>query len=53
MVPITVAGAVYNVEMSQTLVITLYAETGSGPKNYNRGAWLNGYVTGETIEIKR
>lgn len=52
-VAMTVAGATYNVEMPYEVVISLHAETGSGTGNYNRGAWLNGYVDAETIEVDR
>lgn len=52
-VPMTIAGVTYNVEMPYEIRIALHAETGSGPKNYGRGAWLNGYVEAETIEVDR
>lgn len=52
-VPTTVAGVTYNIDMPYEIVIALHAETGSGPKNYNRGAWLNGYVEAETVEVHR
>lgn len=50
-VDVTVDGKTYTLVMPQTIVVRLHAETGSGSKNYNRGAWLNGHVTAQTIEI--
>lgn len=52
-VPVTIDGVTYTLRMPQTVVISMYAETGSSPRNYNRGAWINGWVDGETVEISR
>lgn len=52
-VPNTIAGVTYNLDWPQTVVISVYAETGSGPDNYNRGGWLNGWVDAETVEVTR
>ncbi|MEM8823064.1 MAG: hypothetical protein AAGF30_05585 [Pseudomonadota bacterium] len=47
----TIDGEQYVIPMPQTIYISMYAETGSGPGNYNRGGWINGHVTARTIEI--
>ncbi|WP_425087552.1 hypothetical protein [Stappia sp.] len=52
-VPVTVSGVVYNLKMPRTASVVLHAESGSGTGNYNRGAWINGYVEGRTIEVER
>lgn len=52
-VPVTVAGVEYKLPMPSKIVIQLHAESGSGAGSYNKGAWLNGYVSGRTIEIER
>ncbi|UEM08179.1 hypothetical protein JL101_036095 (plasmid) [Skermanella rosea] len=52
-VPTIVAGREYIIKMPRKIKIELHAETGSGPGNYNRGAWLNGYVQAETLEYDR
>jgi len=52
-VPVAVAGVEYRLEMPRTVVVELHAESGSGPGNYNRGAWLNGYLDGRTLEVER
>ena len=46
-------GGKYTVDWPSEIVIVLHAETGSGTGNYNRGAWLNGYVHAETFEIDK
>jgi len=50
-VPMTVDGHVYMISMPQVIYISMYAETGSGSSNYNRGAWINGHVEARTIEF--
>lgn len=50
-VPMTIDGEQYVIPMPQTIYISMYAETGSGPGNYNRGGWINGHVTARTIEF--
>lgn len=45
-------GQTYTLKMPSEIVIILHAETGSGTDNYNRGAWLNGYVHAKTLEIE-
>jgi hypothetical protein len=52
-VPVTVAGAVYEIEMPRTVDVVLHAESGSGASNFNRGAWINGYLEARTIEVER
>lgn len=52
-VPVTVAGRVLRIQLPYEITISLHAETGSGPGNYNRGAWLNGHVHALTIETHR
>jgi hypothetical protein len=52
-VPVTVSGVVYNLKMPRTASVVLHAESGSGTGNYNRGAWINGYIEGRTIEVDR
>lgn len=52
-VPVVVAGHTYTLPMPKKIFIELHAETGSGPENYNRGAWLNGHVQAKTLEIER
>lgn len=52
-VPVIVAGREYTIKMPKRIKIELYAETGSGAGNYNRGGWINGHVHAETLEIDR
>lgn len=52
-VPVVVDGINYALRMPQTIVVTVYSQTGSGLPNYNRTAWLNGYVHAETLPISR
>ncbi|WP_299632498.1 hypothetical protein [uncultured Roseobacter sp.] len=39
------------VRLPQKIYISLYAETGSGAGNFNRGAWINGNVTARIVEV--
>lgn len=50
-VPMIIDGEQYMIPMPQVIYISMYAESGSGLDNYNRGGWINGHVSARTIEF--
>lgn len=50
-VQIEVNGEVQTIALPNVVFISMYAETGSGAGNFNRGAWINGNVSASVVEL--